>query len=172
MQKPTLYIFSGLPGTGKSTIASMLARHFNAVYLRIDTIEQGIRDYFDDPPIRYGGYQLTHRIASDNLQLGNSTVADACSDSQFTREGWRQVAIGTGSDYVFIETICSDADTHRRRIETRQSQVPNLELPAWQEVLDRERHDWDCKRITIDTAHCTPKESFHQLLSQLEKHSA
>ncbi|EEQ16447.1 Uncharacterised protein [Yersinia frederiksenii] len=38
-----LIIFSGLPGTGKSTIAHLLAERLKAVYLRIDTIEQAIR---------------------------------------------------------------------------------------------------------------------------------
>ncbi|MCE5382318.1 AAA family ATPase, partial [Pectobacterium punjabense] len=35
-----LIIFGGLPGTGKSTIARLLATRLNAVWLRIDTIEQ------------------------------------------------------------------------------------------------------------------------------------
>lgn len=39
-----LIIFSGLPGCGKSTIARALAKRLGAVYLRIDTIEQAIRD--------------------------------------------------------------------------------------------------------------------------------
>ncbi len=35
-----LIIFSGLPGSGKSTIARTLSERLNAVYLRVDTIEQ------------------------------------------------------------------------------------------------------------------------------------
>ena len=35
-----LYIFSGLPGCGKSTVAKMLSEKLKAVYLRVDTIEQ------------------------------------------------------------------------------------------------------------------------------------
>ncbi|WP_117148608.1 AAA family ATPase, partial [Klebsiella pneumoniae] len=38
-----LFIFSGLPGTGKSTIAKMLSKKISAVYLRVDTVEQAIR---------------------------------------------------------------------------------------------------------------------------------
>ena len=41
---PTLIIFSGLSATGKTTLASELARQMGAVYLRIDSIEQAIRD--------------------------------------------------------------------------------------------------------------------------------
>jgi len=43
--KSILYIFSGLPGTGKSTLAKIIARKLNAVYIRIDTIEQGLINY-------------------------------------------------------------------------------------------------------------------------------
>ncbi|MFP5386577.1 MAG: AAA family ATPase [Bacteriovoracia bacterium] len=44
MKKGTLIIFSGLPGSGKSTLASLLATHLKATYLRIDTLEQGLKD--------------------------------------------------------------------------------------------------------------------------------
>lgn len=37
-----LIIFSGLTGSGKSTIAQALAKQLSAFYLRIDTIEQAI----------------------------------------------------------------------------------------------------------------------------------
>jgi predicted kinase len=42
--KPTLYILSGLPGTGKTTISQLLAQRITAVHLRIDTVEQALRD--------------------------------------------------------------------------------------------------------------------------------
>ena len=44
MSIPTLFIFSGLPATGKTTLARYLAAEMMAVYLRIDTIEQSMRD--------------------------------------------------------------------------------------------------------------------------------
>ena len=39
-----LIVFSGLPGSGKSTIARGLATKIGAVWLRIDSLEQAIRD--------------------------------------------------------------------------------------------------------------------------------
>ena len=38
-----LIIFGGLPGTGKTTLARALAEQLGAVFLRIDTIEQALR---------------------------------------------------------------------------------------------------------------------------------
>ena len=43
--KPILYIFSGLPGTGKTTLSQKLCKKIDAFYLRIDTIEQTLRDF-------------------------------------------------------------------------------------------------------------------------------
>ena len=36
------YILSGLPGTGKTTLAQMMAPQYDAMHLRIDTIEDAL----------------------------------------------------------------------------------------------------------------------------------
>ncbi|MBT4161074.1 MAG: AAA family ATPase, partial [Gammaproteobacteria bacterium] len=70
----TLFVFSGLPGTGKSTIAQMLSIQVDGVYLRIDTIEQTLRDLCQID-VEGEGYRLSYRIAQDNLKLGRNVVA-------------------------------------------------------------------------------------------------
>ena len=59
---PTLYIFSGLPGTGKSTLAPRLASRLDAMYLRIDTVEQALRDVCGIR-VEGEGYRLGYRLA-------------------------------------------------------------------------------------------------------------
>jgi predicted kinase len=39
-----LIVFAGLPASGKSSIARALAQEIGAVWLRIDSIEQAIRE--------------------------------------------------------------------------------------------------------------------------------
>jgi predicted kinase len=39
-----LIVFAGLPGSGKSSIAQGLGKQLKAVWLRIDSIEQAIRE--------------------------------------------------------------------------------------------------------------------------------
>lgn len=91
-----LYIFSGLPGTGKTTLAQGLARQIGACHLRIDTIEQGLRDLCGCR-VEGEGYRLAHRIAQDNLRLGLGVIADAVNPWPLTRQEWQQVAIAVGA---------------------------------------------------------------------------
>ena len=43
-ESAALIALGGLPGVGKSTLATSLARRIGAVHLRIDTIEQAMRN--------------------------------------------------------------------------------------------------------------------------------
>ena len=66
-----LIVFSGLPGTGKSTLARVLATELRAVWLRIDSIEQAIRvSGVVDGDLRDAGYRAAYAAADDNLRLG------------------------------------------------------------------------------------------------------
>jgi predicted kinase len=71
-----LIIFGGLPATGKTTIAKELARQIGATYLRIDTIEQAIRDPTTmRQPITDEGYRVAYAVAEDNLRLGRTVIS-------------------------------------------------------------------------------------------------
>lgn len=165
--KPTLFIFSGLPGSGKTTIAKELSKATEAVYLRIDTIEQAIRDLCEFN-VEGEGYRLSYRVASDNLKLGNNVIADSCNPIELTRQEWNDIAVNSGANFVNIEVICSDKSEHKRRVETRTSDVTNLKLPTWNQVQNREYHPWNSERITIDTAG-NVSDVFNQLLELLNK---
>jgi predicted kinase len=91
---PTLYIFSGLPGSGKTTLARLVAQKLHSAYLRIDTIEQGLRDLCS-VDVQGEGYRLAYRIAGDNLRLGVSVIADSCNPIELTRRELERVALET-----------------------------------------------------------------------------
>lgn len=165
---PVLFILSGLPGWGKSTLAGQLARAVNGVYLRIDTIEQALRELCD---IQVGGegYRLGYRVASDNLRVGLNVVADSCNPVALTRREWERVAHDAGAAHVNIEVLCTDTEEHRQRVESRISDVGGLALPTWSDVLRREYEPWTAQRLVIDTAGRSPEESQVQLLSSLRE---
>jgi predicted kinase len=163
MNAARLYLLSGLPGTGKTTMAQLMARPLNAMHLRIDTIEQGLRDLCHIK-VEGEGYRLAYRIAKDNLRLGTSVIADAVNPWKLTRDEWQAVATGAGAAFINIEMLCSDKAEHRRRIEGRESDMANLELPAWRDVSGRDYHAWEGERVCLDTAGKSSEEAFGELL--------
>ena len=168
--QPILFIFSGLPGSGKSTLAQWLVRRLGCGYLRIDTIEQGLRDLCA-LDVRDEGYRLAYRLAADQLHLGVSVVADACNPVEVTRRAWERVAQEAGARAVNIEIVCPDAREHRRRVETRGPTVPGLRPPTWHEVEQREYHDWTVDRIMIDTS-CSVADGAAALMAALRRVNA
>ena len=157
MRKAILFIFSGLPAVGKSTLARFLVKEFGAVYLRIDTIEQGLKDLCRIN-VEGEGYRLAYRIATDNLQLGNNVVADCCNLIELTRREWEEVAVNNNCCFVNIEVICSDKTEHKNRAEQRNTEVANMNLPVWDDIENREYHEWHKSRIVIETAGKTIKQ--------------
>lgn len=159
-----LIILAGLPGTGKTTIARELARQLRAVHVRIDSIEQAIRESgvavvsLDD-----AGYRAAYAMAEDNLRLGHTVVADSVNPVAATRNAWIEVAKRAGADFVQVEITCTDRHEHRRRVETRLPDIPGHRLPAWPEVVAREYHPWDLERHVIDTA----ADSFEKSVTKL-----
>ncbi|OSQ39066.1 AAA family ATPase [Thalassospira mesophila] len=172
-----LIILGGLPGSGKSTLAHTLASQLSAVWLRIDSIEQALRDAHD----LYGsgsqemgslemgpqGYMVAYQLAVDNLALGHYVIADSVNPLEITRAAWRDVARKAGVKYIEIELVCSDVAKHRKRIETRQSSVANLKLPDWQAVQNRDYQPWHSGQLVLDSAQNTAEQLAGQVISRL-----
>ena len=163
-----LIVLGGLPGTGKTTVAKALAQKLDAVHLRVDTIEQALRSSAVlKTDVGPAGYVVAYRLAEDNLRIGRVVVADSVNSLQVTRDAWLSVAEQASTKVAEVEFICSDAVEHRRRVETRRSDIEELKLPAWQDVIEREYENWDRPHIVIDTASKTVKETVAELLAQL-----
>lgn len=165
-----LIVVGGLPGAGKTTIARELARQIDAVHIRIDSIEQAIRDSgvlrqsMDD-----AGYRVGYAIAEDNLRVGRTVIADSVNPLAVTRDAWLAVANRAGVSAIEIEITCTDAAEHRQRVETRVSDIVGLRPPTWQEVVSRDYEKWNRERLVIDTAGQSLDQSVRTLREVLDR---
>ena len=160
---PLLIVLSGLPGVGKTTIARALAASLGAVHVRIDSIEQVLRNA--GITVEGEGYDVAHAIAEDNLRVGRTVIADCVNPWPLTREAWQAVADRSGVPAVLVEVVCSDAGEHRRRVESRAPDIPGHTLPTWTEVLERDYRPWSGDPLVIDTALLTVGENVRRILS-------
>ena len=136
----------------------MLARlaRWPAVYLRIDTIEQALRDSgaLANGDVGSAGYRVAYALARTQLvQGGLPVLVDCVNPLAVTRKAWHGVAHGAQVPWLDVEVICSDAAEHRRRVETRTTDVPGLLPPTWQAVLQHGYTHWGAEdRLVVDTA--------------------
>ncbi|MBK3572739.1 AAA family ATPase [Streptomyces sp. MBT65] len=163
-----LISIGGLPATGKTTLARLLAARIGAVHLRVDTIEQAIvRSGVARHPVGPVGYLVGYALAEEHLRQGLTVLAESVNPLTVTRDAWRDTAVRAGVPAVEIEIVCSDPEEHRRRVASRSVDIPDLPLPDWEQVVGREYESWNRDRIVVDTAGQGPEDSLASLLEAL-----
>lgn len=119
-------------------------------------------------PMNDGGYRVAYAVAEDNLCLGRTVIADSVNPIRITREAWADVARRAGVCAIEVEVKCSDTDEHRRRVESRVSDIDGLRLPTWEQVVCREYHEWEREHLVIDTSTRSVEQSVAWLRSVLD----
>jgi len=160
-----LVILSGLPGVGKTSIARALAVALAGVHVRIDSIEQALRDA--GLAVYDHGYRVGYALAADNLRVGRTVVADCVNPWPLTRREWQTIASHASARAVNVELVCSDIAEHRRRVESRAADIPGHTVPRWSEVMAHDYRPWDSERLVIDTARLSIPQSVEAIVSAL-----
>jgi predicted kinase len=153
-----LIVFSGLPGTGKSSLAEAVGREMSIPVFAKDWLEATLRrcelgpGRADAPSLGYAAYELLTMLAQRQLMLGQSVILDCVAGQENLRRQWRDLASNYQAGWSVFECICHDEVVHRTRLATRQRGIPGWDELKWEEV-ERVRsyyEPWQEEHLTLD----------------------
>jgi predicted kinase len=147
---------SGLPGSGKSTIAERLAERLRIPVFSVDPIESamlkaGITQSFETG---LAAYLVAEALASEQLKLGISVIVDAVNAEEEGKDVWRGLADRYGLTLTILEVIVSDEALHRRRLESRVRHLHGFQEVTWERVEARRASwtEWREPTLRLDAA--------------------
>jgi predicted kinase len=150
-----LILTSGLPCTGKSTIAERLTATLSLPVVSVDPIEAAMwRAGIPREMTGRAAYDIAGAVARENLQYGISVIVDAVNPVEAARQQWRSLAQEQGAALLILECVCSDMWLHRQRVERRTRSIAGMAEVTWDRVEERRREyePWVDARLVLDTA--------------------
>src|SRR5262245_11661297 len=98
-----MILFSGLPGTGKSTLAEVIGRQFGIPVFAKDWLEaslilSGLGSKDDLKQLGFAGYELLTVLAERQFMLNQSMILDSVAGPQNVRTKWYQLAQQYGAE--------------------------------------------------------------------------
>lgn len=139
----TLVIFSGLPGTGKSTLAHKLAQELRWPLISIDDVTGEIPENAGIP-FWDSRVAVLLRVTEVQLELGLSVIVDSVfmnKDRNHAQELGRKYAARFRPIYVFL----SDEEAWKQRVTARYAEMQNPDVASWERIQhQRERfRQWE-----------------------------
>jgi predicted kinase len=137
-----LIVLSGLPATGKTALASGVARALGAVLLSVDPVDSALASagVEETGPPGLAAYAVVGAMAEDNLALGATVVVDAVNAVGEAKTFWIELARRLDTRLLAIEAVLSDGAVHRSRLAGRVRELAIAE-PTWEAVVLR-RDEW------------------------------
>ena len=152
-----LIVFSGLPGTGKSTLSEAIGRElgipvFAKDWLEATLIRSELQPTNAEKSLGFAGYELLTILATRQMILGQSVILDSVAASKTIRSTWRQLSDQYNADWRVIECVCSEESLHRSRLNDRKRHIPGWHELEWSEVERVKQYyfPWEGERLVLD----------------------
>lgn len=158
-----LILFSGIPGTGKSTLSEKIAQTLHIPVFSLDWVLGAM--LLSEFPVQKERFYITTAsalltmLSQRQLTLGQSAILDTPANTVAERKHWQNLAQSHSAAFYGIETICSDIVLHRRRVDGRKRGIPGWhDTVDWSHVerMRSAREVWTANEgeyLTIDTVH-------------------
>lgn len=162
-----LVLITGLPGTGKSTVANHLAERIGASVLRTDEIRKRL---FAKPKYTEEEKELVYKIlfliAEELLKINHHVVIDGTFYKSALRKQIYKIASSTNSRLIIVECTASEEEIVRRmqrRLGGRGLSDADYEV---YKKIKREYEPIETEHIMLDTSRPL-KETLSMLYSNI-----
>lgn len=169
MVDPTLVLFAGMPGSGKTTLARMVSRELRLPIFSKDRMQRVLRDHHLAAENTGDGYYLILDLADEQLGLGVSVILDATFPLDHFRIVASEIAVRHHARFCVIYCHCSDDAVWRKRMEQRVQYVPGWRPVGWDDVLRMRTYyqPWGDNALVVDSL-MTPEDNFSIVLDRIE----
>lgn len=168
----TLIVFAGMPGSGKTTLARMVAETLRIPLLAKDRVQRVLRDRDLADPSSGEGYYIVLDLADEQLSLGVSAILDATFPLDHFRVVASDIAARHDARFCAVYCYCSDETVWQARMERRVQYIPGWKPVGWEDV-ERMRayyQPWGDNALTIDSLH-PPEKNFPLILAHIQNAS-
>ncbi len=129
----TLVVMRGFPGTGKSTIARLLAAALHASLIDRDIIRQtAVQVFGEHPQVGQFSYELMFALTREQLSLGLNVVVDTPLTYRTTYEQCKELARAFQIPMLVVHCQCPP-EVQKRRLEGRKGNVSAFQITSWEE---------------------------------------
>ncbi len=129
--EPLCVVVAGLPGSGKSTVARLLAQGLGALWLRSDALR---KELFPQPSYTPEESRATYREllrrADAALARGQSVVLDATFRSRALRQAARERARRRGARWLLV-WVTAPEDAVRARLARRRGDLSDADYAVY-----------------------------------------
>ena len=149
-----LVIFSGLPGTGKSTLANRLARELRWPLLCIDDVVGEVPEN-TGIPFWDSKVKILLRLTEVQLDLGLNVIVDSVF-MNMDRHHAQELALKYNARFLPIYVHVTDDRVWEQRVTARYDEMDNKDVATWKRIQhQRERfRDWEPDTaLFIDSLH-------------------
>jgi predicted kinase len=152
--KPTLVLMAGLPGAGKSTLASALGRKMNCHVIDKDKHKEGLlKQGMDEETAGIEAYEWSFRTARSRLTIQReSVILDTAALHHFILDNALEIVRNVPNAQLKVVLCVVDRDLRNERLRNRPWRDATIRVnPATTEDYLKYFEHLPSDRLTLDT---------------------